>query len=141
MNRRQLFAALAALPIIGKIVPARAYQTRPGASLLAYRDLLLPGLRGPLRYPIEADIEIDYVYDALLVKARWQDVSRWEDRRLVVGVISREDLSNQQWKSKFMPLLFRMREALLAPEAPLRFGDDIIVVSDPVIRITMDEIT
>lgn len=108
---------------------------------MAYRDLLLPGLRGPLRYPIEADIEIDYVYDALLVKARWQDVSRWEDRRLVVGVISREDLSNQQWKSKFMPLLFRMREALLAPEAPLRFGDDIIVVSDPVIRITMDEIT
>jgi hypothetical protein len=150
MNRRQIFAVLAALPIVGKMIPAvsasaqeqvatdhlaadiaRKLDTlaavyRP-SSLAAYRDLLLPGLRGALRYPVEADIQIDFLTDTLLVMAVYPQYPRAEDR-LVIGVITRENLSNHQW-SKFQPLLSRMREVLFAPD------------SAPVTRITMDEIT
>jgi hypothetical protein len=147
MNRRQLFAALAALPIVGRLVPASAHQApkpRP-ASLVAYRDLLLPALRGAhsegraLHHPAiwESDIFVNFVEDNLQVKV----ITFHWPQRLAIGIISRENLSNRSYIAKFTPLLWRMREALLTLRAPLRrLGDDIIVVDDPITRITMDEV-
>ena len=110
MNRRNLFKMIAAIPLLGRAVPASALQepSRKPINLAAVRDLLRPGLRstfgdgGPLHgvEPSLADIQIDYTNDRLLVKAG-----------PVTGIISRADIQSGCYKAKFCPLLLAMGKA------------------------------
>jgi hypothetical protein len=122
MNRRSLFKTLAAIPFLGRIIPASALQEPPRApvNLAQVRDLLLPGLRSQRspEYGIfgaerfwyaETDIQVDYGNDRLLVKV----VDR-EHHRSAVGIIRRSDLEGKIYIRKFRPLLREMAKRFLA---------------------------
>ena len=121
MNRRNLLTAIAAIPLIGRIVPASALALpkRKRASLGAYRDLLMPGLwgacgeeNGALYDPVlrpDANIIVDYDNDRLLIRVISEDQKKW-----ATGIISWEDIETDIYKYKFMPLLRKLRETITA---------------------------
>lgn len=107
-NRRSFltFGALAALlPFIGVSKVEASLQTSP-MSLVATRDLLLPGLwtvTGNYGSDYESDIMIDYKDDALIVKAY-----RFSTRAYLGFAITRESIEKGYFKAEFKPSVDRL---------------------------------
>jgi hypothetical protein len=77
----------------------------------AVRDLLMPGCRGFDGRNRDTDtyIQVESRQDCLLIKMHSRTSSL---SRVVICVISREDLESNVYKAKFSPALNKMRELL-----------------------------
>lgn len=114
MNRRSLFKMLSAVPLIGGLfaAPAVAVPAAPvlppfSAWLSGVRDLLLTSLRMVVDPDIEADIQIDFVNDCLLVKGYC-----FSKKKLLGFAITRESVETGRYKDEFRPNVLALVECL-----------------------------
>lgn len=117
MNRRKIFALLAAIPFASaaravSVVENPTIKPRLPFSdaLVSIRDELMPRLRQFETEEIELDIFADFTHDALLVKGY-----NLKQRRGLGFAITREEMSSGHYRARFAPQLVTLT-ALLAKE-------------------------
>lgn len=100
MNRRNLLTAIAAIPLIGRIVPASASpMPQPTHPIAGARDLLIPGLQEARRFGCEAE---------MIVTKNRLDILVWNERRAAVRTIPESAILDESYKELSRPYMLEM---------------------------------